>query len=506
VNEKRERPGGQPGLDRKKARERDVSNHAYSTTLPSESQLPCCIPAERALLGGLLISDGHFQEIATVLQPAAFYSEAHQIIFGAMLALVQKGRLVDYIALKDELQSQECLETIGGDSYLVGLIGGAETSTLPYLQNWAQIVNDKARQRQVIAIAGGLARVGYAGDGYFPTEVARLRDDLDRAIAVRNGEMPVGTTWAEMRRAVGPITWAWERWLPAGMLAMLAGDLGVGKSLLTLRVAACFLCAAPWPDDTPYTGEEGSILWLEAEAAQALNLERATAWGLPLDRILTPFADPLMDVQLDVPEHQRAITAMAFRPDVRFVVVDSLRGAHRGDENSSDMIHVMGWLAELARDTGKPVLLLHHLRKRGFFDGTDGGVTLDRLRGSSAIAQTTRVVWALDMPDPNSEARRLSVIKNNLARFPQPLGFTISDIGVTFCAAPETPKKDTLQDRAADLLLALLAHQPMRATEIQREVEGAGLSWYAAQRAKDKLRIVAKKEADGWYWALPVRE
>jgi hypothetical protein len=256
-----------------------------------------------------------------------------------------------------------------------------------------------------------------------------------------------------------------------------------------------------------YRGETGSVLWCEAEAAQAVNLERARAWGLPLERILTPLEDPLQDVKLDDPSHQAAILQLARRPDVRFVVVDSLRGAHRRDENSSETIAIVMWLAELARDAGKPVWLTHHLRKKGLSDPADGSITLDRLRGSSAIVQPTRVIWALDTPDPNNrERKRLSVIKNNLARFPEPIGLVVSESGVTFGDAPEPPRTESQLDRAIDLLQALLAKEPMRSTALKEEAEGAGISWDTMKRAKTKLGVVAVRKAEGWYWSLLARD
>ena len=102
-------------------------------------------------------------------------------------------------------------------------------------------------------------------------------------------------------------------------------------------------------------------------------------------------------------EHQQALLEAAFRDDIRLIVVDSLRGAHRGRENDSDLISLVGWLAAMARDTGKPVLLTHHLRKRSQGEGEE--VTLDRIRGTSAILQPARVVWALDRPDPTDPAQ-----------------------------------------------------------------------------------------------------
>jgi hypothetical protein len=165
-------------------------------------------------------------------------------------------------------------------------------------------------------------------------------------------------------------------------------------------------------------------------------------------------------------------------------------------------------LAELARDTHKPFILTHHLRKRGILDVGDK-VHLERIRGSSAIIQAARMVWAIDNPDVTEEEyKRLSVIKSNLARFPDPLGFTIGDeMHLAFGEAPEAPRQETQLDKAIDLLMALLANGPVASVDLRDEAEGAGLGWNTLKRAKDKMGVVAKRDgkSNRWTWALPAR-
>lgn len=319
-----------------------------------------------------------------------------------------------------------------------------------------------------------------------------------------NGESDKITTWEDMAESIGPIVWDWPLWMAQGILVILAGESGGGKSALALRVCGCYLKGWPWPDGTPFTGKTGAVLWCEAEAAQALNLSRAKAWGLPINKIYTPLADPLDDINLDAEAHRAALYQKAILPEVRLIVVDSMRGMHRGDENSSDTMQTVKWLAMLARDTGKPVILTHHLRKRSMFDGD--GVDLDRLRGSSGIVQPARLIWALDMPDPQDKStKRLHIIKSNLAKFPDPVGVTVGEAGVSFVDSPEKPRIETQVDKAIDLLLNLLQRGPKAATEIEQEFDQAGISIPTMKRAKSKLGIVSGKNATGWFWSLPAR-
>ena len=310
------------------------------------------------------------------------------------------------------------------------------------------------------------------------------------------------STWSDLDGILGPLEWDWENWLAKGFLHILVGQTGEGKSRLALRVAATYLTDLDFPDGASYEGARGSIGWAEAEAGQAMNRDRARAMGLPTDNILSPLSNPLDDFRLSVPEHQAKLAALAMRPDVKIIVVDSLSGADPTAEKSTEDAKSINWLAALARDCQKPILLTHHLRKRGMLD-TEGEVDLDRVRGISTILQYARVIWAIDTPDlTNKETKRLSVIKSNLAKKPKPIGFTINDT-IEFTDAPEKPRNETRVDQAADLLQALLEKTPKSAAEILDEFEQAGFSKSGLYRAKDALGIVSIRKEGRWLWSLP---
>ena len=313
------------------------------------------------------------------------------------------------------------------------------------------------------------------------------------------------STWSDLDGILGPLEWEWENWLAKGFLHILVGQTGEGKSRLALRVAATYLTDLDWPDGASYEGARGSIGWAEAEAGQAMNRDRARAMGLPTDNILSPLSNPLDDFRLSVPGHQAKLAALAMRPDIKIIVVDSLSGADPTAEKSTEDAKSINWLAALARDCQKPILLTHHLRKRGMLD-TEGEVDLDRVRGISTILQYARVIWAIDTPDlTNKETKRLSVIKSNLGKKPDPIGFTINDT-IEFTDAPEKPRNETRVDQAADLLLALLEKEPKSAAEILDEFEQAGFSKSGLYRAKDALGVVSIRKEGRWVWSLPHRD
>ncbi len=338
------------------------------------------------------------------------------------------------------------------------------------------------------------------GDGPSPPDLTPPWAELPEA-AGKVALPAEPASWADIGALLGPIVWDWDKWLARGFLTILASRSGLGKSSIALRIAATFTRGNPWPDGSAYDGETGRVLWCEAEGAQALNLSRAIRWGMNPNAIVTPLG-PLDDVDLLAPDHRLAIAHWAHEPTVRLVVVDSLSGAVAGkcDENSSDMLRIVQWLARLARDTRKPVLVCHHLRKKSQLD--DHTVALDRLRGSSAIVQSARLVWALDEPF-GDDRLRLSVIKSNLDAFPEPIGLRIVAKGVEMLDAAAPPPQLSAQDAAEALLQDVLAEGPMESGEVYRLAAEQSIARRTLERAKIALHVESQKDGARWFWQLP---
>lgn len=320
---------------------------------------------------------------------------------------------------------------------------------------------------------------------------------------IRSQDKPNIPTWSDFSNQIGEIHFDWYPWLPSGFLTLVASASGEGKSGLLMRLCGCYTNQLPWPDGALFSEDSGVVLWAEAEGAQVLNEQRAIQWGLDLSKIISPFDDFFKEINLDLPEHREALTARAFYPGVKIIVVDSLSGSTNKKENDTEAKTTTQFLARLARDTQKPIVISHHLNKPSR-DYKNSEVTLDRVRGSSSIIQMARSVWAIDTPDPeNKEIKRLSVIKHNLAAFPKPLGFSFTEDGIIFTEAPKTPHIETLTDKAVDLLLALLSQEPMESGKIYEKFAEANISRRKAWEAKSRLKVETLKRGVSWYWSLP---
>lgn len=463
--------------------------------------------AEECYLGTLLVSvDAFFQ--AGWLAPDDFQIERNRWIFEAIARCHEdRSGTAEFDAFVVENELRRCGK-IGPGLIESGFVHDLTLRPPSYqhAEHYAQQIRQARRNLELRRVAERAVSLLASQNGIDPVaKIKGLIDDIDELYpdpATSKAERY--SSMRDLENLLGPIGWDWPGWLARGFGTLIAAEPGTGKSMLAMRVVACYLLGWPWPDGTPYTGERGRVLWCETEAGQAMNLQRAHDWGLPIDHILFPTGNPLDNVSLEDPRHLDAIRRLSQLDDVRLIVVDSFSGSHGRDENDTEAGRVIRGVAEIARDTDKPLVITHHLNK-GF---RSNRITLTNVRGSTAIAQFVRVIWAMDKPDPDkAEAIRLYPIKNNLGPLVGEVGLTITATGMqTLQEVPQPPKGDTVVDRAADLLLELLEREPMQSREIFEAFKEAGMSETAADRAKKRLGVLAVKRSDSkWYWSLPAR-
>lgn len=484
-----------------------IDNDIQLEVAPPEVQdgPPHSRESEEAVLGSILINPDIYNDLAQFLRADDFYIHRFRWIWESFTRLKEAGTPVDTLTVSEDLDRQGRLSEVGGAAYLTALFNQVPT-TLNAV-HYGRIVKTASARRKMLTAANSFATDAYNEGESVPAILAKLARQLE-PINYEVQEMEEGgdgkySTWADINS--GPIEYSWKGWLVNGLLTLLVSYSGDGKSLLALRICGCFINGQPFPDGTPYTGEAGKVLWVECEAAQALNLDRAKNFKYPLGSIITPFTDPLADICLDDPNHRAIIERRAALPEVKLIIIDSLSGGSNRKENETGIKDICLWAAKLARDLNKPLLLIHHLGKRKEWDTE--AITLDRVRGSSAIVQFARIVWALSCPDAtNKETKRLEQIKNNTGRFPEAIGMTAGENGISFGIAPKVPHIESAGERTADFLISLLTAGPVKAVDVEAELNGAGLSYVTAKREKDRLGIISVKKVDGWWWSLAARQ
>jgi replicative DNA helicase len=115
--------------------------------------------AERSVLGSMLRDNDVIGDIVQVLQPKAFYSDAHQQICQAIYDLYDKGQRVDLILLAEALRQRGQIENIGGYGSVAELWDAAPTAANAIY--YAKIVREHAVVRNLIHAGNEILRDAY---------------------------------------------------------------------------------------------------------------------------------------------------------------------------------------------------------------------------------------------------------------------------------------------------------------------------------------------------------
>lgn len=115
--------------------------------------------AEASLLGAVLIDADAIVKIADIIHPADFYDERHQRIYEAVQQLYERHSPVDVLTLSDQLKASGFLDMVGGGSYLTELTNFVPTAA--HVQQYAEIVAEKALRRRLIQASQDITGLGY---------------------------------------------------------------------------------------------------------------------------------------------------------------------------------------------------------------------------------------------------------------------------------------------------------------------------------------------------------
>lgn len=169
---------------------------------------PQAVDVEKAVLGAMLLEKEAIAKAVTVLDDAAFYKNAHQSIFKAILALFERGEPVDLITLIDELRRRGELEKIGGEHYLTELT--TKVTSAANVEYHAHIVLEKAIARQLIA--SSFAVIGRA---FTETEdIDELVGDAQKSIIEISGEFLRSSNPKPIVKILHPLVESLEDGLP----------------------------------------------------------------------------------------------------------------------------------------------------------------------------------------------------------------------------------------------------------------------------------------------------
>lgn len=390
---------------------------------------PHDLNAEMALLSCLLQDKNTLDKVYEIIATGDFYSDKHQKIYEAILALNRKNEPFDAITVSSQLETLGQLAQIGGLSYLLGITNEVPVAT--HAEYYAKIVAEKATLRQLISTAKDITEEVYKGEN----EVANILDRSEQYILdisnkkKRSNFSKIGdilhtafdrleTLKNKDKQVVGVPTFKdLDRLLnglqPSDMI-IVAARPGVGKTSFCLNIAEN---AAVQDNKTvaifslEMSKEQLVMRLLSSQAmVDQTKIRKGTVSQGEFDD-LTAAANVLLKAPIFI-DDTAGINVMEIRGKARrlmaehgldLIIIDYLQlmqssGSGRKSENRQQEISdISRNLKLLARELNVPIMALSQL-SRAVEQSVDKRPNLSHLRESGSLEQDADVVLFIYRP------------------------------------------------------------------------------------------------------------
>jgi KaiC/GvpD/RAD55 family RecA-like ATPase len=376
----------------------------------------------------------------------------------------------------------------------------------------------------------------------------RLTEAKESVEFLKNRSGQLGRAQVQKLAAIDtrPVEWLWRPYLPSGMVAMLSGDPGVGKTYLALAIAA----AVTTGRDLVALAVEQSALSNQQSAEKSGTFCRRDAgttksgdqrYKTPADvlylsvenspeRVVRPRFDALGgdparfhllqgvvqatnkgEVLTRARLSDMAVLGEAIRhTGARLLIVDPVQSFLDAKMDRTDETRpVVDALCGLAEEHGCAVLLIRHLSK------ANTGRAVARGMGSIDLTGAVRSEILAGSVDGDGA---LVHVKSNVGELGPALGYAI-DAGGRFqwtgestatAAALLAPEKGTESPRtlveAEDFLRQQMDNGHAEVRKVMRDARLMGITERTLRRAKVQLRLVSHKQTGplgAWYWEQP---
>ena len=87
---------------------------------------PYSLEAEQSVLGGLMLRNDAWYDLADRLSEVDFYRQYHRLIFRSIAELMSQSKPCDYLTVMEQLKHGDVLEQAGGAVYLGHLANDAQ--------------------------------------------------------------------------------------------------------------------------------------------------------------------------------------------------------------------------------------------------------------------------------------------------------------------------------------------------------------------------------------------
>lgn len=138
---------------------------------------PHSLEAEQSVIGGLMLVNRAWDDIADIINEQDFYRHDHALILRSIYALSEEGQPYDLVTVSEWLGARGELDSIGGLAYLSILAN--DTPTAVNIKAYANIVREYSILRSLIQVGNEISASAYNSDGK-PSK--QLVDEAERKV------------------------------------------------------------------------------------------------------------------------------------------------------------------------------------------------------------------------------------------------------------------------------------------------------------------------------------
>ncbi len=392
---------------------------------------PHSIEAEQMILGGLLIDEDAYIDIAGILHEGHFYRKEHQIIFHHMVRLKSINKNVDAITISDALVQSNQLEYIGGYEYINNLVDATVSSS--NIKSYASIVRERYVLRELVKAGSEIADNAYSPEGRdidvildeSEQRIFKIKDlntsnkqfaDL-KILLERVIERTIQMAEREDKNAVTGIATHFHQLdqmtsgLQRGELIIVAGRPGMGKTSFALNIAENVALKNKLPVavfSMEMTGEQLVQRLLSSVAmVDQGSIKRGDLSHDDMDKLFLAMNE-LRNAPIHIAETP-GINVIDLRARVRrlkdtlgdlgLIVIDYVQimsglGNGRNTNRAQEIADISRSLKSLALELNVPILLLSQLN-REVESRQDKRPNIADLRESGALEQDADIILLL---------------------------------------------------------------------------------------------------------------
>ncbi len=459
---------------------------------------------EQAVLGKLMLEQDptQIEKAFEILAQKPLAGSRHRAAFDAAFALAKNGQPHGFDDVIKRCEADGTLNRAGGEFYVRGLLLKVERDN----RGLVDCANRLSTDNEPAAMAPDKA--GVRSETTTPAEPTPSEADHDQSgKSVRSKPKREVILRRMSDIEPKPLRWLWPGFLPLAKLSLIGGDPGLGKSMLTLDLAARVSTGSPWPDGSQCPRGEAILLNAEDDPEDTIRPRLDAAQANP-EKVHELFAvretngsESMFSLEKDVALLEATLIA---NPDVVLVVIDPI-SAYLGKSDSyreTDIRNILSPLQALAAEYDVSIIYVTHLNKNS------GASAVYRMTGSTAFVGVARAVFAVDKDPDDKDRRFFAPVKANLSidcvgmayrvtttneGIPriewesEPIAISAQDL---LCAGPDRGEASEAEEFLRD---ALDGGEQIPVTDIFRTGKEQGFSEKQLRIAKEKIGAQHKR-------------